>query len=245
MEHAPSSVPGDSCSECALCLIASAYEPSAPHPAHARPAAGRSLALGPEARFLWPARAILAVHCKRVSPSELPRRSHPHAGRPGDVGQVRRTSRRHWQARRPRGRSILSSTPGMSDSTLVSRLLENAPGVLALREPLALRALAEAQDTLGAPESLVSPEQFASFVREQIILWSRGYADTRAVIVEGDEHRRPTRPGVVAGAASGAGPLPQPSSRALSGGATVGRELADRPSRVRRRTRAEAKAAWR
>ncbi len=73
---------------------------------------------------------------------------------------------------------------GHVGSTLVSRLLENAPGVLALREPLALRALAEAQDTLGAPESLVSPEQFASFVREQIILWSRGYADTRAVIVK-------------------------------------------------------------
>ena len=66
----------------------------------------------------------------------------------------------------------------------MSRLLENAPGVLALREPLTLRALAEAQDTLGAPESLVSPEQFNSLVREQIILWSRGYPDTRAVIVK-------------------------------------------------------------
>ncbi len=73
---------------------------------------------------------------------------------------------------------------GHVGSTLISRLLEDVGGVLALREPLALRALAEAQDVLGARDSLLSQDRFELLVREQILLWSRGYADTRAAIVK-------------------------------------------------------------
>ena len=73
---------------------------------------------------------------------------------------------------------------GHVGSTLLSRLLEEAGGVLALREPLPLRALAEAQDVLGEIDSLISPEQFDSLMRGQLLLWSRGYPDTRMVVVK-------------------------------------------------------------
>lgn len=73
---------------------------------------------------------------------------------------------------------------GHVGSTLVSRLLEGAPGVMAVREPLALRALAEVHDGLGSIDSIVGPGQFKSLVHEQMILWGRGYAETRSVIVK-------------------------------------------------------------
>lgn len=73
---------------------------------------------------------------------------------------------------------------GHVGSTLLSRLLEELPGVLALREPLPLRLLAEAGDSLGEPESLLSAERFASLVHGQTVLWRRGFSDTNAVIVK-------------------------------------------------------------
>jgi len=73
---------------------------------------------------------------------------------------------------------------GHVGSTLLSRLIEEAGEVLALREPLSLRTLAEAQDTLGSNQSLVSPARFEALIGAQLLLWSRGYADTRAVIVK-------------------------------------------------------------
>jgi hypothetical protein len=73
---------------------------------------------------------------------------------------------------------------GHVGSTLVSRLLEEAGGVLALREPLPLRTLAEAHDEIGAASALLSPERFADLLGWQLQLWRRGYADTRVVIVK-------------------------------------------------------------
>lgn len=73
---------------------------------------------------------------------------------------------------------------GHVGSTLLSRLVEEAGGVLGLREPLTLRALAEANDQLNEPQSLVSPAQFETLVRMQLVLWRRAFADTRAVIVK-------------------------------------------------------------
>jgi hypothetical protein len=73
---------------------------------------------------------------------------------------------------------------GHVGSTLVSRLLESAGGVLALREPLPLRTLAEAHDALGGADSLLSTAQFDTLLHDQITLWSRGYADTRAVVLK-------------------------------------------------------------
>jgi hypothetical protein len=73
---------------------------------------------------------------------------------------------------------------GHVGSTLVSRLLDTTGAVLSLREPLPLRTLAEAADTLGAPESLLSREQFELALDTFVRLWSRGYAATRCVVVK-------------------------------------------------------------
>lgn len=73
---------------------------------------------------------------------------------------------------------------GHVGSTLLSRLLEDAGATLALREPLTLRLLAEANDTSNLPESLVDPALLDILLQDQITLWSRGFDDTRTVIVK-------------------------------------------------------------
>ncbi|HSD74913.1 MAG TPA: hypothetical protein VLB75_09100 [Steroidobacteraceae bacterium] len=73
---------------------------------------------------------------------------------------------------------------GHVGSTLVSRLLDETGLVLPLREPLPLRTLADAHDTLRLPESLVDEAQFADLFDMTLRLWSRGYEATRAVIVK-------------------------------------------------------------
>jgi hypothetical protein len=73
---------------------------------------------------------------------------------------------------------------GHAGSTLISRLLDETGQVLSLREPLPLWSLAEAQDVLSRPESLISPAQFAGCVGLLLRLWSRGYPATRAVVVK-------------------------------------------------------------
>jgi hypothetical protein len=73
---------------------------------------------------------------------------------------------------------------GHVGSTLVSRLLEGFGGVLGLREPLTLRTLAEAHDVLGRPDSLLGVEQFDALLHQQILLWGRGFAGTRASVVK-------------------------------------------------------------
>lgn len=73
---------------------------------------------------------------------------------------------------------------GHVGSTLLSRLVEDAGGVLALREPLTLRTLADAESALDELHSLASPAEFDTLLRDQIVLWSRGYDDTRAVILK-------------------------------------------------------------
>jgi hypothetical protein len=73
---------------------------------------------------------------------------------------------------------------GHVGSTLLSRLLDDVGGTLGLREPLPLRTLADAQDALGRPDSLLSDAQFASLLDMLLALWGRGYAATRAVVVK-------------------------------------------------------------
>lgn len=73
---------------------------------------------------------------------------------------------------------------GHVGSTLVSRLLDETGIVLPLREPLPLRSLAEAHDTLGRPESLLSGPQFHALLETLVRLWSRGYDWTRAVVLK-------------------------------------------------------------
>jgi hypothetical protein len=73
---------------------------------------------------------------------------------------------------------------GHVGSTLLSRLLDETGGVLGLREPLPLRTLADAQDALESPESLLAEPQFDSLLDMLLRLWARGYATTRAVVVK-------------------------------------------------------------
>jgi hypothetical protein len=73
---------------------------------------------------------------------------------------------------------------GHVGSTLVSRLLDALGGVLGLREPLPLRAIAEAFDDVGAAHALVSDARAQALLTCCCKLWSRGYADTEAVVVK-------------------------------------------------------------
>lgn len=77
---------------------------------------------------------------------------------------------------------------GHVGSTLVSRLLDECAGVLALREPAPLRSLADAFDVLECPESLLSPTQFDALIDLFVRLWRRGFAQTRSVIVKATSH---------------------------------------------------------
>ncbi|HTT96550.1 MAG TPA: hypothetical protein VMF58_00760 [Rhizomicrobium sp.] len=65
---------------------------------------------------------------------------------------------------------------GHVGSTLLSRLLDEAGSLLSLREPLPLRALAEAVDS-GLPGT---DNRLETMLR----LWERGFADTRAVVLK-------------------------------------------------------------
>ena len=73
---------------------------------------------------------------------------------------------------------------GHVGSTLLSRLLDVVAAVLSLREPLPLRALADAADSLDMPESLLSGPQFQALLDMCLRLWSRGYDATRAVVLK-------------------------------------------------------------
>lgn len=73
---------------------------------------------------------------------------------------------------------------GHVGSTLLSRLMQEVGGVMPIREPGCLRTLAEAEETIARPDSLVSPERFDWLLKAQLLLWGRGYSDTRAAIVK-------------------------------------------------------------
>lgn len=65
---------------------------------------------------------------------------------------------------------------GHVGSTLLSRLLDELPGVLGLREPTVLRQLADAHDG-----GIAGTEDRLEVFRR---LWSRGFADTSAVVIK-------------------------------------------------------------
>lgn len=73
---------------------------------------------------------------------------------------------------------------GHVGSTLVSRMLDETGVVLPLREPLPLRVLADANEVLARPESLLSGREFEGLLETMLRLWSRGYERTRAVVVK-------------------------------------------------------------
>jgi hypothetical protein len=69
---------------------------------------------------------------------------------------------------------------GHVGSTLLSRLLDEVPGVLGLREPMPLRTLADDYDHLGLGGVVQFNTRLATFLN----LWSRGFKDTRAIVVK-------------------------------------------------------------
>ena len=73
---------------------------------------------------------------------------------------------------------------GHVGSTLISRLIENAGGTLSLREPLALRVLAAANDDRGESYALLSPARLDQLIQWHLAFWRRGFADTRAVVLK-------------------------------------------------------------
>ncbi len=96
-----------------------------------------------------------------------------------------------WAAVADAARRVTAARPlhfifhsGHVGSTLLSRLLEETGDVLSLREPLPLRTLAEAEEALDRPESLLSHEQFNGLLDMLLALWGRGYESTRAVVVK-------------------------------------------------------------
>lgn len=73
---------------------------------------------------------------------------------------------------------------GHVGSTLVSRLLDDCGALLPLREPLALRTLADAYDVQDTAEALVDSDRLDEILRAFIGGWSRGYDSTIAVILK-------------------------------------------------------------
>jgi hypothetical protein len=96
---------------------------------------------------------------------------------------------------------------GHVGSTLISRLLDEAGGVLSLREPLALRALAGAADDAGAPHALVTPPQIETLLRWFTLLWARGYPDTKSVVLKATSSAERLAPALLSAA---------PNARALT-----------------------------
>ncbi len=73
---------------------------------------------------------------------------------------------------------------GHCGSTLLSRLLEAAAGVLALREPVPLRALAAFLRDRDHPLGLVAPEAYPALERTVLGLLSRRFDDTRKTVLK-------------------------------------------------------------
>ena len=73
---------------------------------------------------------------------------------------------------------------GHVGSTLVSRLLDETRTVLSLREPFVLRQLADTFDQLDQVDSLISERDFGVLVAGLLRLWSRGDANTQAVVLK-------------------------------------------------------------
>ncbi|MFC4292863.1 hypothetical protein ACFOWX_10605 [Sphingorhabdus arenilitoris] len=86
---------------------------------------------------------------------------------------------------------------GHVGSTLISRLLGEWSNILALREPLILRNLAEIWQTLDAPHSRWSPEQYAAR-RDLITRWlSRSFHDEQRPMVKASSFVSPLAPQLI------------------------------------------------
>ncbi len=73
---------------------------------------------------------------------------------------------------------------GHCGSTLLARLLESWATVQVLREPLPLRALAEAWAVRGRPEARLSSMQVQAMLQALQVAWSRPLGGTRTTVVK-------------------------------------------------------------
>jgi hypothetical protein len=73
---------------------------------------------------------------------------------------------------------------GHCGSTLLSRLLDRAPDVLGLREPLVLRELAAEMRHLHAPLARLHAGQWQTLLGNSLQLWERGYSPAQRIVIK-------------------------------------------------------------
>lgn len=73
---------------------------------------------------------------------------------------------------------------GHCGSTLLSRLLDALPGVLGLREPLPLLALADRRVEVAQPSSRIEPARFERMLAAVSAGLRRGFQDTHRIVVK-------------------------------------------------------------
>lgn len=139
---------------------------------------------------------------------------------------------------------------GHVGSTLVSRLLGAHASVLSLREPGALRVLAQVHAELCTPETLWSQEDFDRRLGVILRLWSRTYDPGQLAVIKATSTvsemaaslmTRPTRPGALFVTAA-----PEVHIATLLGGQNTHLEIRGyAPMRLRRLHRRLGRPLWR
>lgn len=131
---------------------------------------------------------------------------------------------------------------GHTGSTLLSRLLDAAGGVLGLREPLPLRTLAETSEWLGQSEALVSSEEFDRLIETFLHLWGRGFGSEVCTIIKATSFTTPVAGHLLAAAPSARAVCltlkPEPYLATILAGANSAMDLRTfSPERMRRLVR--------
>jgi hypothetical protein len=126
---------------------------------------------------------------------------------------------------------------GHVGSTLMSRLLAEAAGVLPLREPMLLRTLAQVAERIERPESLWSPDLYRARLAQTIGWLGRGFAPGQRAMVKASSVIT-----AIADDLTGADgralflavPLPRYLETILAGEASMAGTLAQAPARMAR-----------
>ena len=139
---------------------------------------------------------------------------------------------------------------GHTGSTLLSRLMGAHPSVLALREPLPLRALAQQSLDVDAPESPWGPEGLEARTAAFVGLWSRTFTDDQLAVVKATSFAsamaerlltRPSKPRAIVIYSR-----PEPYLATVLAGANTHLDIrASAADRLKRLHRAIGRARWR
>lgn len=126
---------------------------------------------------------------------------------------------------------------GHVGSTLVSRLLAEVTGVLPLREPMLLRALAQVAERIGRPESVWSPELYHARLAQTVGWLGRGFTPGQRAMVKASSVITAIADDLT-GAAGRAlfltVPLPRYIETILAGEASMAETQAQAPARMAR-----------